>query len=202
MGAKALGVKLDSMKKLEAGLFTQFKSLIELNFLSPFPLNAFTPVGSNTNINYRYMHYKDRLNGAKGSINSRIEQFSNFYSDMNNFSVEIHKKYSLPIACIIFVLIGAPLGTMTRRGGFGVAAGISLTFFLIYWACLIGGEKLAIRGYLSPFLAMWGANFIMGSFGLFILYKSAKEKIELNFDWMKKLLPKQLRIFQEQNENN
>jgi len=202
MGAAELNVKLDSLKKIVANLKTQFNSSVELNFLSPFPLNAFTPIGSNSTLDVKYMHFKDRLNSAKASINSRFDNLSTYYENMNTYNVEIHKKYSLPIACIIFVLIGAPLGTMTRRGGFGVAAGISLTFFLIYWACLIGGEKLAIRGYLSPFLAMWGANFIMGSFGLFILYKSAKEKIELNFDWMKKLLPKQLRIFSEQNENN
>ncbi|MCK7522192.1 MAG: LptF/LptG family permease [Ignavibacteriales bacterium] len=60
---------------------------------------------------------------------------------------------------MVFILIGAPLGVMVRKGGFGVAASISLLFFLIYWAFLIGGEKLAERGFFSPFIGMWAANF-------------------------------------------
>lgn len=84
------------------------------------------------------------------------------------YRVEIHKKYSIPFACIIFVLIGAPLGVKTRRGGFGVAAGMSLGFFLLYWTFLIGGEKLADREMLSPFLSMWTANFVLGAIGLYL----------------------------------
>ncbi|MCZ7614249.1 MAG: LptF/LptG family permease [Ignavibacteriaceae bacterium] len=54
---------------------------------------------------------------------------------------------------------------MVRKGGFGIAASISLLFFLIYWAFLIGGEKLAERGFFSPFIGMWAANFLLGFLG-------------------------------------
>jgi lipopolysaccharide export system permease protein len=87
--------------------------------------------------------------------------------------VEIYKKYSIPFACIVFALIGAPLGYKVRRGGFGIAAGLSLFFFLVYWASLIGGEKLADRGFLSPFLGMWLVNIILGIFGLYLMLKSS-----------------------------
>jgi lipopolysaccharide export system permease protein len=70
------------------------------------------------------------------------------------------------------VLIGAQLGIITKRGGFGVAAGMSLGFFLLYWAFLIGGEKLADREMLSPFLSMWSANFILGVAGLYLTFKN------------------------------
>ena len=92
---------------------------------------------------------------------------------IDTYMVEIHKKYSIPFACIIFVLIGAPLGIITKRGGFGVAAGMSLGFFLLYWAFLIGGEKLADREMLSPFLSMWTANFILGAAGLYLTFRSS-----------------------------
>jgi lipopolysaccharide export system permease protein len=58
---------------------------------------------------------------------------------------------------------------MVRRGGFGVAASISLFFFLIYWAFLIGGEKLADSNMVSPFVGMWAANFLLGAAGIFLL---------------------------------
>jgi lipopolysaccharide export system permease protein len=71
------------------------------------------------------------------------------------------------------MLVGAPLGYRVKKGGFGIAAGFSLLFFLLYWASLIGGEKLADRGIVSPFMGMWIANIIIGCFGLYLIFKSS-----------------------------
>jgi lipopolysaccharide export system permease protein len=92
---------------------------------------------------------------------------------IDSYLVEIYKKYSIPFACIVFALIGAPLGYRVRKGGFGIAAGFSLLFFLLYWASLIGGEKLADRGLLSPFMGMWIANILLGLLGLYLMFKSS-----------------------------
>jgi lipopolysaccharide export system permease protein len=89
------------------------------------------------------------------------------------YNVEIYKKYSIPFACLIFILIGGPLGYKVKRGGFGIAAGFSLFFFLLYWASLIGGEKLADRDLMSPFWGMWLVNIILGIFGLYLMFKSS-----------------------------
>ena len=94
--------------------------------------------------------------------------------------VEIHKKYSIPVACLVFVIIGAPLGFMARRGGLAAGGGLSLGFFLLYWASLIGGEDLADRQFISPFIAMWSANFIVGAFGLYLLRRAAKENVTMD----------------------
>jgi len=80
-------------------------------------------------------------------------------------SVEIHKKFSLPAACIVFVLIGAPLGMRVRRAGPAVAF-LSIAFFLFYYLCLVGGEELANRLLLPPWLAMWLPNLVLGGLGL------------------------------------
>jgi lipopolysaccharide export system permease protein len=134
------------------------------------------------------------------TINSQLMFYrSNFESDISNieyqykqereYLVEIHKKYSIPVACFIFILIGAPLGVMAKRGGFGIAASLSLGFFLLYWASLIGGEKLADREMIEPWVGMWIADIAIGIFGIFLTYRIAKENIELNFDWWQKLIP-------------
>lgn len=136
---------------------------------------------------------EDKIRGAKNSLSPMLRRIENYKKRINKYWVEIHKKYSIPFACIVFVLIGAPLGTMTRKGGFGVAAGISLGFFLVYWAFLIGGEKLSDRDLLSPFWGMWTANILLGTLGIILVRKSAKERIELNFDFVKKLIPKRWR---------
>src|SRR5258706_3065739 len=70
-----------------------------------------------------------------------------------SLSVEYHKKFSLPAACVVFVLIGAPLGMRVRRAGPAVAF-VSIAFFLFYYLCLIGGEELANRLLLPPWLPL------------------------------------------------
>lgn len=111
----------------------------------------------------------------------------------DRYLVEIYKKYSIPAACLVFVLIGAPLGMMARRGGFGVGAGLSLGFFLFYWACLIGGEKLADRGELSPFWGMWVANIILGIMGAILVWRTAKEARVIDWSSLTRFVPKSLR---------
>jgi len=132
----------------------------------------------------------ERMNTVRNIILSNVKRVEFTKSEINKYRVEIYKKYSIPAACIIFVLIGAPLGVMTRKGGFGMAASISLFFFLIYWAFLIGGEKLADRNMVSPFVGMWSANFLLGAAGILLTMKSVKETITLEFNWFKKLIPK------------
>ena len=102
--------------------------------------------------------------------------------DRKNYQllVEIHKKYSIPVACLIFVLVGAPLGMMARRGSMAMAAGISFSFFLLYWASLIGGEELADEQLISPFMAMWLANIIVGIAGIYLVLYAVRESTLFN----------------------
>jgi lipopolysaccharide export system permease protein len=94
---------------------------------------------------------------------------------INSFLVEIHKKYSIPFACIVFVLIGAPLGVRAHRGGIGVAASLSVFFFLVYWAFLIGGEDLADRNIMTPAMAMWAPNALLGLIGTLLIVRTTRE---------------------------
>lgn len=111
----------------------------------------------------------------------------------NSLLVEVHKKYALAVACMVFILLGAPLGVMARKGGMAVGLGLSLGFFVLYWAFLIGGEELADRQIIPAFWAMWSANILIGASGIYILVKSAKEIKFISWAWTDKLIPKKLR---------
>jgi lipopolysaccharide export system permease protein len=87
----------------------------------------------------------------------------------NAFLVEIHKKFSIAAACIIFVLVGAPLGALVRARGAAVSVTLSLVFFFAYWMFLIGGEELADRGFIPPWAAMWAPNVVFGIIGALLL---------------------------------
>ena len=88
----------------------------------------------------------------------------------DRYRVEIHKKLSIPVACIVFVVIGAPLGIRVRGSSPAVGAGISIGFFLLWWLCLISGETLADRGYVPPWVAMWSPNFIVLACGSWLVF--------------------------------
>jgi len=134
---------------------------------------------------------KKALNSAnrlaqKMKVNSNLA--SNHKKNVNKFEVEIYKKLSIPFASIVFVLVGAPLGIMSRKGSMGIATTLSLGFFILYWAFLIGGEKLADREFLSPFWAMWAPNFIVFFGGVYLLWRAVRESSFINWDRLKKLV--------------
>lgn len=193
MGAPEMMIIVDSLKVFAQNLHKEFTERVSLNFLTDSS-NVMGNMQTNfNNPSYLYMRVEDKIRSSQSSINGTLQRMIANKKNESRYWVEIHKKYSLPFACIIFVLIGAPLGTMTRKGGFGMAAGISLFFFLVYWAFLIGGEKLADRGLASPFWGMWSANICLGLLGIYLTIKAAKERVTLSFEFLNKLLPKQWR---------
>ncbi len=101
---------------------------------------------------------------------------------INKYEVEIQKKLSIPFASIVFVIVGVPLGIMARKGSMGVAFSLSLGFFVLYWASLIGGEKLADRQLMSPFWAMWSANVLTFLFGIFMVWRAMREASFIPWD--------------------
>jgi lipopolysaccharide export system permease protein len=76
----------------------------------------------------------------------------------NEYSVEYHKKFAIPFACLVFVLIGAPLAIRFPRGGPGMVIAISLAIFGVYYMSLIGGESLGDKGKVAPFWGPWAPN--------------------------------------------
>lgn len=87
------------------------------------------------------------------------------------YLVEIHKKFSIPFACIIFVLIGAPIGMFTKKGNIGYAALISAGFLTFYWISLIQGEKMADRLFITPFMSMWFSNILLLVVGIILMIR-------------------------------
>ena len=113
-----------------------------------------------------------------------------YKKSINRYGVEIHKKFSIPIACIVFVLVGTPLGVMAKKGGLVTAVSLSFGFFLIYWAFLIGGEELADRNFLTPVLAMWSPNILLGAIGIYLSIRTAKQKKFLRLPFTEKIKKK------------
>ena len=116
------------------------------------------------------------------SLNNNARQFQNEFTlienyekNNNKFLVEIHKKFTLAVACILFTLVGAPLGILVKKGGITIASALSIAFFLIYYILLIWGEQLADRALLNPAIGSWMPNIILFIVGLIILFLSERK---------------------------
>ncbi|MBC7364499.1 MAG: LptF/LptG family permease, partial [Candidatus Aminicenantes bacterium] len=86
--------------------------------------------------------------------------------------VELHKRLSLPATCLIFVFLGAGLGWRKWRGGRLTGYALSVVILLVYYGLLVVGEEAAMKGKLSPALAMWCPNLLILISGLFFYFTS------------------------------
>jgi lipopolysaccharide export system permease protein len=111
------------------------------------------------------------------TISTRLNHQQAEYLHLNAIEkrVEIHKKYAIAFACIVFVLLGAPLAVRFPRGGVGMVTTASVVIFAIFWACLIGGETLADDGYVSPALAMWLPNILLLPVGMVMVARISSQ---------------------------
>ena len=118
---------------------------------------------------------KKELKMSYNKLNLKKDKIITLESDVRKYQVEIHKKYAIAFACVIFVLIGAPIGMMTKTSGVGMSFSVSAIVFLIYYGALTLGEELADKGVVSPFLAMWISNIIFSIIGIYLVIISVKE---------------------------
>jgi lipopolysaccharide export system permease protein len=93
------------------------------------------------------------------------------------YQIEIHKKFAIAAACLVFVLIGAPVALRFPRGGVGLVIGASVVIFGFYYVGLIGGETLADALIVTPFWAMWGANLAMTAIGVILFLRLNRQRV-------------------------
>jgi len=112
--------------------------------------------------------------GAVNSFRSHAARRDRHVKSALQFEVEIWKKFSLPAACVVFVLIGVPLAARYHRGGISMVVGVSFLVFTAYYVALIGGESVADQELLSPFWAMWAPNVLFLAVGVGAFFHSRR----------------------------
>jgi lipopolysaccharide export system permease protein len=138
-----------------------------------------------------YEKEKNILNTLKNRLRAELNLRQSYKEQVYKYKVEIHKKFSMPVACIVFVLIGAPLGIMTRKGGIALASVISLLFFIVYYIFLVGGEELADEAIITPFWAMWTPNILLLVAGLIMVHMIERDRKTIEFKFFTKLFSKE-----------
>jgi hypothetical protein len=100
------------------------------------------------------------------AVSSERERWRSEVRAANTYQVEIHKKFTISVSCLNFVLIGIALALRFPRGGIGLVIGGSLVIFAMFYVCLTAGEGLADRNLITPAMAMWFPNLLLGVVGL------------------------------------
>ena len=139
----------------------------------------------------KYKKEKD-INITERQLRNEYNLLRSYMKSSSKYEVELHKKFSLPIACILFVMTGASLGVLFRKGGFTIAVGLSFGFFLIYYIMMIGGEDLADRNIVSPVVGVWSPNVILLVISMYLILHTIKEQAPLgsSFTFFRKLFKK------------
>ena len=118
----------------------------------------------------------------KGIIDDQMRFVEQEDTRIRRHQMEIHRKFTLSFACLIFFFIGAPLGAIIRKGGLGMPVVISIFFFVIYYIIDTMGGKFAREGVWEVYQGMWLSSVVLLPVGIFLTYKSATDSALLNSD--------------------
>ena len=125
----------------------------------------------------------NQIRSIKSFTESNCGRKFNNLRDVDVFTVEIYRKYTQAVACLIMFLIGAPLGAIIKKGGFGVPVLISILFFILYYVLSITGEKWSKENIVDVPVGMWATNFLLFWIGLFFLSKARSDSTLLESNY-------------------
>lgn len=193
MSVEAMKAVVDSVRREVNSEFDKFTERTEQSETIPFKVDRSSSVYRRSvsvsdedlqpfDTSYKAINLLDHPQTQVSVMNLAINSLNRYRADLESYNsnvgwretkidefwVEIHKKISIPFACMLFVLIGAPIGILTRNGNLGVAALISAVILTLYFMAIIQGEKLADRGVISPLIGMWAINMAYLVIGFFL----------------------------------
>jgi len=117
-------------------------------------------------------------------INQNLEgQFTYFdalYQNVNLYFIGFHRKFALTYAIIVLFFIGAPLGAIIRKGGFGTPLVLAALLFMLYFILISVGESLATENVVSPFVGMWFASLVLTPIAFILMRAAANDSQVFN----------------------
>lgn len=111
---------------------------------------------------------KENLEGQKVFTDSIVQEVSKFY-------IEFHRKFSLTATILVLFFVGAPLGAIVKKGGFGAPVVIAALLFMVYFVLISVGESLATEGVATPFWGMWMPTFILLPVAIILMRSAAND---------------------------
>ncbi len=130
------------------------------------------------------------LRNKNNQLKSQGQFLSGLNKDVISFMIEFHRKFALTFAIIVLFFIGAPLGAIVKKGGFGAPVVIAALLFMVYFVLLTIGENLAVGGVVTPFVGMWFPALILSPLAFWFMQKAAKDRPLFDFSTITNLFRK------------
>lgn len=129
------------------------------------------------------------VNNATTFVSSNLDNISSFKETLKNkqkiinaYDTEFHKRLAFSLACLVLFFIGTPLGSIIRKGGFGLPMIMAIVIFVIYFFISTLGKNMAESNTISPFLGGWLASIVLLPFGILLMIRATKDKGIFNVD--------------------
>lgn len=129
-------------------------------------------------------------NSLKYSIENAGNEIENRNKEMRYHKIEWHRKFSLSMACFVLFFIGAPLGSIIRKGGLGMPLVIAIIFFLQFHLLSMFGEKFVRESVMPPYIGMWLAVIVLTPVGIFLTYKAMHDSQLFNKEFYNRFYKK------------
>tara|TARA_B100000614_G_scaffold139949_1_gene124437 strand:- start:88 stop:699 length:612 start_codon:yes stop_codon:yes gene_type:complete len=188
MNIKQLSSSIDSLeKKLDEKEIKHSN-----NYIEKFNLDLISVIDSNYksfNTNRNKEEILDfainKVRSLKSILKSNSDDVNYKKSIINRHKIEWHRKFSLSFACIILFILGTSLGSIIKKGGFGIPILVSIILFILYHILNITGEKQVKEVGLDPLIGMWIANLVFTPISLILLYKATTDSNLLDLSYYK-----------------
>lgn len=200
MNLKQLSQNADSTSKIIIEKLEKFNEKLKSSFsfqkIESFDKSKFIPEAfsitklSKRNKNRLIKTASNHIRSNKSFAYNTIRELKYKNKKLKKAKIEWHRKFSLSFACVILFLIGAPLGSIIRKGGLGMPVLISILFFLIYHISSITAEKSALQGVITVTQGMWISSFILTPLGLFLTILASRDVTFFEINFHRKLLLK------------
>ena len=132
----------------------------------------------------------ERAKSQRDQIDYNALMLNDYQRYIRRHEIELHRKFTLAFACLVFFFIGAPLGAITRKGGLGMPVVISVVMFIVYYIIDNTGYKMAREALWPCWAGMWLSSFVLLPIGVFLTYKAATDSALFNPDAWVKILGK------------
>jgi lipopolysaccharide export system permease protein len=223
---RQLNVDLDSLKKVPDSLYKRNKNQLAFyikysNFkdsvatkketaivkekIPSKKVTAFDALIPDSLENVVYEQTLNNVNNARNLLQMAAVDYKSQNDDFTQHEIEWHKKLSLSIACLVLFFIGAPLGSIIRKGGLGLPLVMALVFFMIFYLLNIFGEKFTKEHTLIPIIGMWLPVIVLSPVGFFLTYKAMHDSQLFNKEYYYRLFKNirlaSARVFGHLNKN-
>ncbi|HEX6334427.1 MAG TPA: LptF/LptG family permease [Flavisolibacter sp.] len=145
--------------------------------VKPVEIDSLVPDTIRSSVQQRI---SNRVNAMRVNAEIIVAQYEDQERNMRQHQIEWHRKISLSVACLVLFLIGAPLGSIIRKGGLGTPLIFSIIFFMLFYFSSTTGEKFSKEGTLPPHIGMWLSTIFLIPLGLFLTYKAMHDSQLLN----------------------